>query len=59
MESQKVQNGDIYRDWQGDYHILVIDSSDPTRCRCLHLEDGNYCRFNLTADVGIGWIKVA
>lgn len=50
-----VEIGDIYKDWQGNFHALVLDEECSSGYLCLHLESGQtrYLQFGTH-----GWIKV-
>lgn len=53
-----VEVGDIYRDWSGYNHIIVLDCKEISRSKCFYFEWQQYRTFDLTS-VGFGWIKVS
>lgn len=50
-----VQIGDIYKDWQGNFHALILDYVKPNVYLVLHLQSGNTRNLNFSSH---GWIKV-
>lgn len=56
MINCRAEIGDIYKDWQGDYHALILDSLEENLYLCLHLESGSVKQLYFDY---LGWIQVA
>lgn len=54
--NEPIEIGDIYKDWQSDYHVMILKFIGANLYECLHIETGNTRPYYFDSD---GWIKVA
>ncbi len=56
-EYVKPEIGDIFKDWQDDHHVLVLEHRYGDIYTCLHLETSNVQSYGFWKETW-GWIKM-